>query len=188
MRGFGGFVFATGFVSGAYVGAHMFAGDGAWQSFSDRNFKDHIESVDTSEVLKKLVALPIATWNWKSQTADFRHMGPMAQDFHAAFGLGSSDTHISTVDADGVALAAIQGLNAKIEEHAALWEKRIAEKDAKIEAQTSRIEALERQAAELGLLKRQIAELRAGLPRDVAPEAFARQMALETPKNEHGSR
>ena len=39
-----------------------------------------------------------------------RHIGPMAQDFYAAFGVGEDDRHISTVDADGVALAAIQGL------------------------------------------------------------------------------
>lgn len=39
----------------------------------------------------------------------------MAQDFHAAFGLGIDDRHIATVDGDGVALAAIQGLNQKLE-------------------------------------------------------------------------
>ncbi|MEO8740656.1 MAG: hypothetical protein ABI537_13275, partial [Casimicrobiaceae bacterium] len=52
--------------------------------------------------------------NWKSQDDSIRHMGPMAQDFRAAFGLGETDTGISTVDADGVALAAIQGLNQKL--------------------------------------------------------------------------
>ncbi len=41
-------------------------------------------------------------------------MGPMAQDFRAAFGLGVNDTSIVTVDADGVALAAIQGLNERV--------------------------------------------------------------------------
>ena len=39
----------------------------------------------------------------------------MAQDFYAAFAVGADDKHISTVDADGVALAAIQGLNEKLE-------------------------------------------------------------------------
>ena len=44
------------------------------------------------------------------------HLGPMAQDFHAAFGLnGADDKHIATVDEGGVALAAIQGLNQKVE-------------------------------------------------------------------------
>ena len=55
-------------------------------------------------------------WNLKSQPATIRHLGPMAQDFRAAFGLGEDDRHISTSDIDGVALAAIQGLNQKVEE------------------------------------------------------------------------
>ena len=39
-----------------------------------------------------------------------RHIGPMAQDFHSAFGLGLDNKHITTIDEGGVALAAIQGL------------------------------------------------------------------------------
>ncbi|HZT21418.1 MAG TPA: tail fiber domain-containing protein, partial [Verrucomicrobiae bacterium] len=54
--------------------------------------------------------------NYKTDPVDEKHLGPMAQDFHAAFGLnGSDDKHISTVDEGGVALAAIQGLNQKLE-------------------------------------------------------------------------
>jgi hypothetical protein len=77
--------------------------------------------------LEKVVALPIQSWGYKSDP-DKRHIGPVAQDFHAAFGLnGADDTTIATVDADGVALAAIQGLNQKLEaqraENAALKER-----------------------------------------------------------------
>lgn len=61
-----------------------------------------------------MVALPLTEWNYKSDAA-IKHFGPMAQDFHAAFGLGTDDKHISTVDDDGVELAAIQGLNHKVE-------------------------------------------------------------------------
>ena len=63
-----------------------------------------------------MAELPISTWNYKSQDASIRHMGPMAQDFRAAFGLGTSDTMIDTVDPDGVALAAIQGLHEMLSE------------------------------------------------------------------------
>ena len=52
----------------------------------------------------------------KAQSPSVRHVGPMAQDFHAAFGLGGDDKHINTVDADGVALAAIQGLHQIVQE------------------------------------------------------------------------
>jgi hypothetical protein len=70
-------------------------------------------------VLAKVAALPISRWNFK-ELPGADHFGPMAQDFHAAFGLnGRDDRHIATVDADGVALAAIQGLNQKLDEKSA---------------------------------------------------------------------
>jgi hypothetical protein len=55
----------------------------------------------------------MTSWNYRAQGAEVRHLGPMAQDFHADFGLGENDRAITTVDADGVALAASQGLNQK---------------------------------------------------------------------------
>jgi hypothetical protein len=61
-------------------------------------------------VLRKLAAIPVSTWNYKTQDTSIRHIGPMAQDFAAAFGVGEDDLHITTIDADGVSLAAIQGL------------------------------------------------------------------------------
>jgi trimeric autotransporter adhesin len=67
------------------------------------------------EILDKVAALPIAIWKYKSQDKSIRHIGPTAQDFHAAFNVGENDRTITTVDADGVALAAIQGLNQKLE-------------------------------------------------------------------------
>jgi hypothetical protein len=63
----------------------------------------------------KVAALPITLWNFKTD-AGTRHIGPMAQDFHSAFNVGTDDKHIATVDEEGVALAAIQGLNQKVEE------------------------------------------------------------------------
>ena len=112
MRGVGGFIFLSATTNN--VGVQVLPGANAWSSNSDRRYKDHVRAVDGREVLERLASLPIATWNWQSQPAAIRHMGPMAQDFHAAFGLGESETMISTVDSDGVALAAIQGLNAKV--------------------------------------------------------------------------
>lgn len=82
---------------------------------SDRNLKQDFQPLDGRAVLEKVVALPIQSWGYKSDP-DKRHIGPVAQDFHAAFGLnGADDTAIATVDADGVALAAIQGLNQMLE-------------------------------------------------------------------------
>jgi hypothetical protein len=88
-----------------------------WYGSSDRNLKDDFAVIDPCTVLEKVSALPITEWKYKTDADGKRHLGPMAQDFHAAFALnGSDDTHISTVDEGGVALAAIQGLNRKLHE------------------------------------------------------------------------
>ena len=54
--------------------------------------------------------MPITSWSYKAEKPSIRHIGPMAQDFYKAFGLGLDDKHITTIDEGGVALAAIQGL------------------------------------------------------------------------------
>jgi hypothetical protein len=107
-RASGGFTFYT--AANFPTGATLAAGSGAWSSLSDRNTKANFSAVDGQALLARLAALPIATWNYKAQPDSIRHMGPTAQDFRAAFGLGEDERHISTVDAQGVALAAIQAL------------------------------------------------------------------------------
>lgn len=82
---------------------------------SDRNAKEKFTEVSSRDVLDKVLALPITEWNFK-QEPDVRHIGPMAQDFYAAFQVGMDDKHIAMVDEEGVALAAIQGLNEKLTE------------------------------------------------------------------------
>lgn len=66
-------------------------------------------------MLARVRTLPISTWNYTSDDASIRHIGPMAQDFAAAFGVGVDDRHIHPVDGQGVALAAIQGLVAELD-------------------------------------------------------------------------
>lgn len=80
---------------------------------SDRNLKEEFAPIDNGAILELVARLPISSWNFKSDPAT-RHIGPMAQDFYAAFDVGPDDKHIATIDADGVALAAIQGLNQKL--------------------------------------------------------------------------
>ncbi|MFN0205606.1 MAG: DNRLRE domain-containing protein [Planctomycetota bacterium] len=92
------------------AGVKLNAGDGAWSTVSDRNRKENVETTNPRDVLEKLVSIPVSTWNYKAQDSSIRHMGPMAQDFYSAFKLGSDNISISTIDADGVALASIQGL------------------------------------------------------------------------------
>ncbi len=79
--------------------------------------------MDPDDVLDRLAKLRISTWNYRSQDRSIRHIGPMARDFHAAFGLGADDKHISTIDPDGVALAAIEALDRKLKEKDAQIER-----------------------------------------------------------------
>ncbi|HEX8814594.1 MAG TPA: tail fiber domain-containing protein [Terriglobales bacterium] len=97
-------VFLLTMADGAYESG------GTWTNASDRNLKEGFAVLDGHDVLARLAGIPIESWNYKSEGTSVRHVGPMAQDFFAAFALGSDDRHISTVDEGGVALAAVQQL------------------------------------------------------------------------------
>lgn len=123
-------------------GAYLTQG-GTWTNGSSRAFKRAFVAVDASAILAKVVALPLSTWNYIDST-EGRHLGPMAEDFAAAFGVGNDNQHIATVDADGVALAAIQGLNAKLDtENAKLAQDNAALRaaNAAMDARLKRLEA-----------------------------------------------
>lgn len=113
-------------------GAHLTAG-GTWTNGSSAAFKEAFERIDSVSILDRLLALPMATWRYRD-SAEGRHLGPTAEDFAAAFGLGDSSQHIATVDADGVALAAIQGLAQRSESREAALEARIAALEARLAA------------------------------------------------------
>ncbi|MBA3869251.1 MAG: hypothetical protein H0X30_08860 [Anaerolineae bacterium] len=98
----------TGFLNTS-TGAYLSNG-GTWTNSSDRNKKANFLAVDPQTMLQSVVNLPISSWNYTTQDASIRHIGPMAQDFSVAFAVGEDNTHISTIDSEGVALAAIQGL------------------------------------------------------------------------------
>jgi hypothetical protein len=109
---FGSVSFTSG-AGGANETVSWTPGSGSWSFTSDRNAKEHFQSLNVREVLAKVAQLPLTEWNYKGY--DSRHIGPMAQDFHAAFPLNPNDTMLNSADESGVALAAIQGLNQKVE-------------------------------------------------------------------------
>jgi hypothetical protein len=109
-RASGGFTLWTNAAS--TVGATLAPGSGTWASASDRNMKTNIARVDDAAVLDKVARLPINRWSYITERG-VRHVGPMAQDFYAAFAVGEDDKHITSIDEDGVALAAIKALHAE---------------------------------------------------------------------------
>lgn len=105
--------------------------DGYVVEFSDANVKMGFLPVNGQKILQKILAMPVTTWSYREEGSDVVHMGPTAQDFYAAFGLGADNKHIAALDSNGVALAAIQEL------------ARMSQ------AQEARIAALEQQNADL---------------------------------------
>ncbi|MGZ4057082.1 MAG: tail fiber domain-containing protein [Bacteroidia bacterium] len=97
-------------------GVSLAPGGGAWASVSDRRMKENFQTVDGNEILKKIAEMPVTSWNYKTQSADIRHIGPMAQDFYKSFGFGESDTTITSVDIDGINMAAVKALIEKTNE------------------------------------------------------------------------
>jgi trimeric autotransporter adhesin len=142
VRAAGGVRFFTN--AGATLGAQLAPNATAWTTLSDRDAKENIEPISVRDILNELVTMPISKWNYKDDPAQRRYIGPMAQDFHSAFGLGDDDKRISTLDSESVALAAIQGLNQKLEQT-------VKEKDGQIEQ-------LHREMGELKMQMQKISE------------------------------
>ncbi len=139
---------------------------------SSREQKHNITAMSSQTVLNKVLALPIKEWSYKDSIDNIRHIGPMAEDFYQAFGLGESETGIATLDTSGVALAAIQGLNEKLtvqdnalaeqDKALALQDKALAEQDKKMAVKNIEISALqtakEKQNTEILNLNQQLAK------------------------------
>jgi hypothetical protein len=116
------------------AGLALSANGSAWTSPSDRNEKKNLQPLDRMAVLEKLQQIPISCWNYRwEQDEATPNIGPMAQDFKVAFYPGRDTKTISTLEFDGVELAAIQALNQKL-----------IEKDAQISELRHRLEKLER--------------------------------------------
>lgn len=133
VRASGGVAFYTNSTLSAGVGVP--AGGGSWANLSDRNRKHLFRDISGESVLAEIAAMPIQSWSYRSQDASIRHVGPTAQDFFSAFGLGSSELTITTSDISGINMLAIQALERRTRE--------LAEARAKLDELESRLAALE---------------------------------------------
>jgi hypothetical protein len=140
-RATGGFRFRTNL--GGTTGCNLPAGSGVFNCTSSRFTKENFESVNGEQLLLKLRDLPVSTWNYISEGARSRHIGPTAEDFHAAFNLGTSNTSIGVQDLAGTALAAVKALE---------------ERTAELQAKTAEVDALR---AQMQTLEERLARLEA---------------------------
>ena len=119
--------------------------NGTLIELSDRETKSNLVAVDGQQTLAKVIQLPLSQWSYKKDKDQIRHLGPMAQDFHKAFGLGEDEKGISTLDTSGVALAAIQGLHEQVQEKDArirMLETKLAEQTERTSDRIARLESI----------------------------------------------
>jgi hypothetical protein len=154
--GYGVFGYSSSGYAGYFSGKAKVAGNlevssctGCTTAPSDRALKANISSIDPRAVLDRLAALPISQWNYKSDETSVRHVGPMAQDFRAAFDLGKDDLHIDMIDANGVTMASVQAL------YQMMLEKE--KKNEQLADEVRRLRAqLQQQQAQLNQVKRSV--------------------------------
>jgi Chaperone of endosialidase len=113
---------------------------------SDQNLKTNFSSINPRLVLDHLAAIPIRQWNYKADDSSVHHLGPMAQDFRSAFNLGADDKHIDMIDANGVTMAAIQGLYQMSLEQNKELTNQIKEQSRQIKQLQTRLARVERTA------------------------------------------
>jgi hypothetical protein len=127
------------------TGAELPAGSGSWTSLSTKTAKSDVQPVDGMDTLAAVESLDVATWRYDAEDEDVSHMGPMAEDFYDTFGLGHDERRISNIDADGVALAAIQGAAERIDELEGALDReaeRIDDLETALSSKTDRVETL----------------------------------------------
>jgi hypothetical protein len=134
--------------AGGNVGCDLTVAVPAWTCASSRTLKENFRSVDGEDVLKRLKAVPITTWNMIGADKSVRHLGPVAEDFYGAFKLGLGKTTIGMNDIDGVNLAAAKALEARtrhLQEEVTARDVKITtleKKASDLEARITRLEAL----------------------------------------------
>ncbi|MBN1397178.1 MAG: tail fiber domain-containing protein [Bacteroidetes bacterium] len=131
------------------AGVYMRGGASGWSNYCDRNKKENFTEIDGEQLLQKIHNMPITEWNYKGNTG-VKYVGPMAQDFYAAFHLGGDDSlGISSIAIDGINMAGVQAL-----------ENRTSTMKAEIELLKTENERLKSQLSDVNNLKEQIEEIK----------------------------
>ena len=132
------------------AGVYMRHGQSGWSNYCDRNMKENFEPVDGEWVLEKIKNIPITKWNYKKTDPNEKYIGPVSQDFYAAFHLNGTDSlGINSISIDGVNIAGIKAL-----------EKRTSEMKAVIDLLVKENKELKEQISNIGKVKDELSELR----------------------------
>lgn len=135
---------------------------------SDRNIKTNIKDLDHGQVLEKVAALPLSQWAYKKEPT-VNHVGPMAQDFYAAFGYGADDKHIAPGDLASVALAGVKELHTMIKQR----DEKIEQLTAQLEQQRAQTNAVAARLNNLEVVIQRVAKY--GVPSEVVAENAVNQ-------------
>lgn len=125
--------------AGGNVGCDLTVAVPSWTCASSRTLKENYLTVDGEEVLSRLRGVPVTTWNMIGADPSIRHLGPVAEDFYAAFGLGIGETAIGLGDIDGVTFAAAKALEARTAQLQSEVDRLRAERD-EMERRLARLE------------------------------------------------
>ncbi len=146
--------------AGGNVGCDLTIAVPTWTCASSRTLKHAYEDVDGEDVLARIAATPVTTWEMIGDTTRIRHMGPVAEDFYAGFGLGLGPTAIGMGDIDGVTFAGVKALAVRTDALAAdaalaqadvdALRADLASATATARASADRVAALEAETARLG--------------------------------------
>jgi len=150
--------------AGGNVGCDLTVAVPSWTCASSRTLKENYLTVDGEDVLARIRTLPITTWNMIGGDRTVRHLGPVAEDFYAAFGLGLGETTIGLGDIDGVNLAAAKALEARTRELRQELDARTAELRQEREARAAETAALRAELAELRAQVQAIARAQGSAP------------------------
>ena len=137
-------------------GVYMRHGQSGWSNYCDRNKKTNFEKVDYEAVLEKLGKVPVTKWNYKGIEGE-KYIGPMAQDFYAAFQLNGTDSlGINSISEMGVSLAAIHGLIERTDKLKATLDELQGEKEKVAQLEN----LLLKQSALIDEMKKELTELK----------------------------
>lgn len=150
MRFDGGYILYTN--AATTLGNYVNTSSSGWSSISDRNKKENFEQLSGEEILRKLKGVPVSKWNYIDGSDDVKYIGPMAQDFYRAFGLGGTDSlGINSINIDGVNLAAVQALIIRTDELKKAQDE-LKVSNVKLDEQQVQIDAMRKELDELKAL------------------------------------